>query len=477
MKFLKLIIQYDNNIKQFNFSNKTLIFSSDNSVGKSTLLRLLLYGVGYPIPGTVGIKFHKANIQVVFERDNNKYTTKREDKYIEIYKENKFIASEVLDGNDDAWLSYIWGIDSVRVLRNILGAIYMDQDKGWTLLNRGKVIGNIRFNIRDLLIGLSKKEKNLDSILNELDEQKRTLKQTRQLRALGDSASSYKDISIESMREKNDTKLIDKYKNLKLKRTFSKRELNKVKKNIHNEKGLRDYLLSLNIMVSNGKQNIVVNEENLLNFNDNIDFLKQKSAILQEDIEEIDSQISGIKRELEQGVSNLFSEKDIVARTFNDIASIDINDSILEARESELIDSISKLNSKVESDFIDNNELIEETRSWINVFAKKLGILDVVKDKKYIFTRDLKSISGTIYYKVVFSFKMAYIKTIEKHAGILLPIILDSPSGREVTNRNISEVIEILNDYFEDNQIIIASINKYDLKNVKEIKIKKRLLD
>lgn len=476
MKFLKIIIEYENYVKQFDFFDKTLIFSDDNSVGKSTLLRLLFYGLGYPIPGTYGIKFQKANVKVIFERDGKQYMTKRENDYIEIYNDNKFIASESLNGNNDAWYSYIWGIDSIRVLRNILGAIYMDQDKGWTLLNRGKVIGNIRFNIRDLLIGLSKEEKNLDASLNELDEQKRTLNQTRQLRMLKESATKYKDKSIESIREKDNDELNDKYKNLKLKSSFLRKELAKVKKNIHDEKGLINYLLSLNIVVKDGNRKIVINKDNLLNFNNNIDFLKQKSAIMQEDIEDLHQQLSDVKKELERETTNLFSEQDVVERTFNDIASIDINNSVLEARELELRASISKLNNEIENDFTDNNELIEETRNWINIFAKKLNILDVVEGKKYIFTRDLKSISGTIYYKVVFSFKMAYIKTIEKHTGLNLPIVLDSPSGREVTDRNISDVIEIINDYFVDNQIIIASINKYDLNNVKEIKIYKNLL-
>lgn len=101
----------------------------------------------------------------------------------------------------------------------------------------------------------------------------------------------------------------------------------------------------------------------------------------------------------------------------------------------------------------------------------------MVKNKRYIFTRDLKSISGTVYYKVVFSFKMAYIKTIEAHTNLILPIVLDSPSGREVTNRNIHVVIDILNKYFKENQIIIASINKYDLNEVKEIKLNKKIFE
>ena len=33
--------------------------------------------------------------------------------------------------------------------------IYIDQDKGWTLLNRGKAIGNNRFDVNDFIAALS----------------------------------------------------------------------------------------------------------------------------------------------------------------------------------------------------------------------------------------------------------------------------------------------------------------------------------
>lgn len=125
-----------------------------------------------------------------------------------------------------------------------------------------------------------------------------------------------------------------------------------------------------------------------------------------------------------------------------------------------------------------DNPLIEETQNWIFKFAKELNVYDVVNSRKeYLFTRDLKSISGTIYYKVVFSFKMAYIKIIEKVTGVKLPIVLDSPSGREVTERNINAVIGILNEYFENNQVIIASINSYNLKKATYIELGERIFD
>lgn len=58
-----------------------------------------------------------------------------------------------------------------------------------------------------------------------------------------------------------------------------------------------------------------------------------------------------------------------------------------------------------------------------------------------------------------------------------MPIILDSPSGREVSMDNVNEMMAILAEDFTDHQIIIASIyNSYDFSNKNIIELKERLL-
>ena len=80
-------------------------------------------------------------------------------------------------------------------------------------------------------------------------------------------------------------------------------------------------------------------------------------------------------------------------------------------------------------------------------------------------------------HKTVFAFRLAYITEIEKHLGIKLPIILDSPSGKEVDQSNIQLMINILKRDFSGNQIIIASIFQYDFETVNTIEIVNRLIE
>ena len=186
-----------------------------------------------------------------------------------------------------------------------------------------------------------------------------------------------------------------------------------------------------------------------------------------------------VKEKLAKETETLFENKDdkILDSVMAEFQNMNIKVNIIESKIDDLEEKIRSENSDIDKIFLKNNVLVKETTEWIKIFAKKLGVLDIVNQNKYLFTRDLKSISGTIYYKVVFAFKMAYIKVIEDTIGEKLPIVLDSPSGREVTDVNISIVIDIINEFFKNNQIIIASIKKYNIQNLTEIRIINNLME
>ena len=86
-----------------------------------------------------------------------------------------------------------------------------------------------------------------------------------------------------------------------------------------------------------------------------------------------------------------------------------------------------------------------------------------------MFTSNLKELSGAILHKTVFAFRLACLLEVEKHLNIKMPIILDSPSGKEIDHQNIEAMIKILKRDFSENQIIIASIYEYDLININKL--------
>ena len=61
--------------ERFFESGFNLIFSEKNSTGKTTLLRCLLYGLGYAVPGTKKFKIESCSIKVVMEKDDGTLLT------------------------------------------------------------------------------------------------------------------------------------------------------------------------------------------------------------------------------------------------------------------------------------------------------------------------------------------------------------------------------------------------------------------
>ena len=364
------------------------------------------------------------------------------------------------------------------MLKNLLGAIYLDQDKGWTLLNRGIVIGSIHFNVRDLLIGLSMdQDSEIYRTLLKMDKMKKVKKESKTILDLKNYAEqreveNYINISREDELEKE-------LKNLQMKRNMLSRKINNLNNQINTNNSILNYIDSLHLIIHYNGEMVPVTKENMVTSNDNINFLIQQLAILKNDLMKINHSINSIKLELSQKTESLFKNKDdeIIDYIMNNFQNIHIKTEILESKISELESSIRAENININKMFMENNPLITKTTEWIQKFAEKLGVLEIVQQNSYLFTRDLKSISGTIYYKVVFAFKMAYIKVIEEIIGEKLPIVLDSPSGREVTEENIDTVMDILKTNFVDNQIIIASIREYNLPNSHEIRLINRLME
>lgn len=168
MKIMSLTIQAGLFKKEFSFSQKiNLVHSNVNSVGKTSLLRMILFAMGYPVPSTKGLKFEKYRYKIkIADEKNNMFIIKRFTNYC-ILQQGMEETTFSLPTEFIKLQQILFGISNESILDNILGVIYADQEKGWTLLNRGKVIGSISFNIERFLQGLS--DNSCDELYKNLD--------------------------------------------------------------------------------------------------------------------------------------------------------------------------------------------------------------------------------------------------------------------------------------------------------------------
>ena len=163
-------------------------------------------------------------------------------------------------------------------------------------------------------------------------------------------------------------------------------------------------------------------------------------------------------------------DKKIVAIPMNQVA---IKNEIekLEKEQKQVREQIAKISRS-------DNDVVLSLYNTIVKYATELGIGDSESiTKKYLFTSNLKELTGAVLHKTVFAFKMAYILELEKYLNIKLPIILDSPSGKEVDQENIELMMNILKRDFKENQIIIASIYDYSFSQVNKVELVDQLLN
>ncbi|MGI5984777.1 MAG: hypothetical protein GXY01_02025 [Clostridiales bacterium] len=454
-----------------------LIFSKDNSSGKTTLLRLLLFSLGYTVPSTKNIQFEKCETETTIQTESELLTVFRHNDYLEVKnlgsseKQYYVLPSEFLD-----FQVRLFETDNMDILNNILGAFYIDQEKGWTLLNRGTVIGKIHFNIEQLVRGLS--DRSCAQLEEELKSTEQELSRYKEMFSIAEYQRQINILQDNVVYDTHDEEAEKKLIVLRLERKSLSDELKRLNSVIQDNNSFKKFIERMRITVCGASGELIpVNADTIVGFTDNIQFLLAKRQMLVGKTKRIDRQIASLSKENEQQqfLDNTKSLIESFDQSISEmkIDSVAVNNVIahLEKERKKLRQAISKATKY-------NNDVITALHETIMTYAEELEFtqyIDLASD--YIFTDDLKSLSGAILHKIVFSFKLSYITALQKKLGIRLPIILDSPSGREVTRENVEKMIRILNRDFSDNQIIIASVFHYDLENLKIIELHGRLID
>lgn len=463
------------------FSNKNnLIHSLANSKGKTTLLRLMLYSIGYSVPNTKHIKFENCKVESQITLDSGEviFLCRESRDYIEL-KRNNSVTSYVLPSDEVVLHKIIFNANYLELINNLLGLFYFDQEKGWTLLNRGVVIGSIRFNIEELIRGIAEID------CSELYRQRETKRQDLLKYKQMFSVSKYQetiDSETNNLAVESYNSLIDsKINQSKMQHNMLKKELCRIDAVLKENKHFRNFIAEIGLLVqSPNKEIFAVTEDNIIGLNDTIDFLVAKRKLIASQYNQIQSEINELEKErrIEEQQLSFFDDVETISDIFDRrISSIPINEVAVKKGIAKLEREIADINLKIRELTRSANSVISSIFNTTKKYLQELGIDESHNTEKYLFTSNLKELSGAILHKTVFAFRLACLLEVEKHLNIKLPIILDSPSGKEIDKQNIETMIEILKRDFVDNQIIIASIYEYNLPKVNKIDIINRLVE
>lgn len=463
------------------FSKKVnLIYSEKNSKGKTTLVRFLLYGLGYNIPNTRKFKFDQCEVELnLYCETMGKITLFRNNRSSIVALVNDEKITYVLPEQANELHGIIFGTENADILNNILGAFYVDQEKGWTLLNRGCAIGSNHFNIEELIRGLSNRDcKNLISREAKLSQE---LSKYRQMF----SVAQYR----ETVLAESGTLVIDNYQDvttseinqLLIQQSSIKKELKRIDSALRDNRRFKNFVAELKLLVStpDGKT-VQVTENNIIGLTDNMDFLIAKRKMVSASLSEVVKQLERLQKEQvkEENQLAFFKSENFIEIFDKKIASIPINAIAIEKEIKHLEKELKFIRQEISLKTKINNDVVQSLYKNVLKYATELKVGDdEIITTSYIFTSNLKELSGAVLHKMVFAFRLAYIAEIEKVLNLKLPIILDSPSGKEIDRSNVQLMVDILKRDFSENQIIIASIFEYDFENINVIKIVNRLIE
>lgn len=477
MKIEYLKIFDDKKCYKYEFASKSLIYSKDNSKGKTTLLRFILYALGYQIPATEGIgDFERFNFEIRIINE----------KEIIIYRKANSVKVVIGDANYDyivpsqenELFSLIFGIDNITVLNNLLAVYYIDQEKGWTLLNRGKIIGNNRFNIEEFIAGIS--GININNLLDEKRVVNNEIKKYRYFKNVLDINSEFDDEvddNVPKYESNSMDELISEQKELELELKKTENDRKKIEKILANNKSFADMIEDYGIMVSYKGEEFCLTKDNLLDFKNNQDLLRIQANNCKVKENKIKEKLGLILRTINEK-NSLFSMDDILDNMEKVIDSTGVDITQIDKIIRQLTNKRNTINNQIKDKLVFNNNQLLRFYEIINDYSIELGISEFVSNKgpRFVLTNQLKGLSGRVLAQISYIFKLSYIKNIEEIFGITLPIIIDSPRTNELSEDSTNDMLKILKRDFSNHQIIVASIYNNDVINFKEINLDNGLL-
>lgn len=457
-----------------------LIHSDKNSCGKTTLLRFMLYALGYSIPNTRKIKFDRCEVEMVIncETVGEIILIRNSDIAIEATIQNEK-RTFVLPEQQDDLHKIIFGTDNIDILRNLLGAFYVDQEKGWTLLNRGVVIGSIHFNIEELIRGLAscdcsdliRKEAQLS---RELTKYKQMFSVAQYRETLDEEAG---ELVTDSFNEEADVAM----NQLLMHQKRLKSEIRRIDNTLSDNRRFKKFVADMRLLVqAPDGSTFPVTENNIVGLNDAIDLLVAKRKMVSTEFADVSSRIERLEKDKDREYEQLEFYKSASQLEIFDrrIARMPMNPVAIKQEINRLEKEIKVIRADISNITRNNNSIVTAISKNVIKYAKELGLgSEETIPTAYIFTSNLKELSGAILHKTAFAFRLAYITAIENLLNIKLPIMLDSPSGKEVDQENVNLMMNILKRDFYDHQIVIASIFSYNFEKVNVIEIKERLIE
>lgn len=446
-------------IKDFFFGNSCFVWSDANSAGKTTLLRFILFSLGFQVPGTTMVRFKNyetklvlADPDVQIERENNIAKL--------VILQSKKAMSFDLSTSDElySFQSMLFGDVGIETVKNLLGCFYIDQHDGWRLFDKGKVIGKIFFDLRELIAGLSSTDiSQINAKISKVEYQIQKYQAILNLM----------NVSGQSQEEK-ESKPNEAFESLSQKRAQIKTEINSLKRSISSlqsidgkNKKFIDFIINTRIVIKHNGETFSLTKDCIDGFDDNELMISANIRSLVYKLKQKNDELCSIETQLDQ-YRGLAWTPDLASNVINEIAKIEDDRPHIQSAIKSLNKDKNDLLKEKEKVISSSLETIGYVNSQILRLGEALGVRNHMSSKGGELISASGQETGAISSKLSFCFRIACCLAVEHFKRINLPIIIDSPGTSEMKKDVVINLIKTARELLPDHQFIVSSVLPLD---------------
>ena len=450
--------------REIDFSEgMNLLHSEQNAQGKTAIIRMLLFAMGYPVPDSKGFKLDDMQFELTVKNGRKiitiiKKNSDQGNSDLNIYIDNKSVFAGTFRISRLEIQKAIFGDLESNLLDNLLGTFYIDQEKGWTMLNRGKVIGSIKFSIECFLCAIG--DKRIDELKNEISRINAHVQEYRKLLSVASIVEDSRLLRGEVVTESRKEMSYKEVRELSVEISSIKKELSTLKNIKLQNSRFRRYIEHFSLTVKSKTGEIVpVNAKTLVGFEQNSFYIQARIEILTNSLQSFETQRSKLLEAIHKE-DEIYKNDELLINYRNRIQNAELNSFMIQ----EAIDSLNSRKSSLQAQIrnLSKNSWLYRLNSLIRGYMERLEVKWPFEPGEDIATTNkLAQFSGSEMTKRVLSFRFAYLKILDERFKLKLPIVIDSPYAKEFDRDNFHKMLNILRDDFKSHQIIIASIYDY----------------
>ncbi|OYS17348.1 hypothetical protein CBF56_07585 [Lactobacillus taiwanensis] len=447
-------IEYDGGLDykgKIIFDRKSIISSKYNKKGKSTLLRVILYALGFEVVRTNGI----ANLDL---KTNIKILTDDLEE-IQIFRNNEKVILEESSSDKKRELhlpedrevlhSTFFDFNNGKLLENFLGTFYFEQGRGYSLINNGVVTPKNRFNLKELVTQLVPE---VEEKLKEIEKKEITIRRSKTAINAINAVLKDNDNSIEE--DNQDEITIQNINSLKFKLKQLKRKKRTILESIEDNNKLLEYIGKLKLRLRLSDESVVIVTSDKIEGMENIsNYLISEKTVVNNQIKETKQLIY----KNEEAIKKKYTNRDIAKFSIPQAFNFEKNKAMLKYLNKQ--DEELALQKKELLRKNSYQELQDRIYKLYTEYASELNISNWLKNGIFS-SKNISGLTGTEQEFTAISIRLAALKLIEEFTKVNLPIILDSPF-QELDTKNKKLLVDFLeNEFSEKHQFIITSVNK-----------------